>query len=69
MQIKSLAQGENILMLGFEPSTSVSQIDILTTRPICSSALLKLLSELLYGDDFVLMSETIEGLMNKFIKL
>ena len=32
-------------------------------------ALLKLLSELLYGYDFVLMSETIEGLMNKFIKL
>ena len=36
MRIKSLAQGENILMLGFEPSTSVSKIDILTTRPICS---------------------------------
>ena len=36
MRIKSLAQGENILMLGFDSSTSVSKIDILTTRPICS---------------------------------
>ena len=26
------------------------------------------LSELLYADDLVLMSETIEGLMNKFFK-
>ena len=34
MRIKSLAQGENILMLGFEPSTFVSKIDILTTTPI-----------------------------------
>ena len=34
MQIKSLAQGENILMLGIEPSTFVSKIDILTTTPI-----------------------------------
>ena len=33
-RIKSLAQGENILMLGIEPSTFVSQIDILTTTPI-----------------------------------
>ena len=24
--------------------------------------------ELLYADDFILMSETIEGLMNKFVK-
>ena len=31
MRIKTLAQGENILMLGFEPSTFVSKIDILTT--------------------------------------
>ena len=37
MRIKSLAQGENILMLGFEPSTSVSKIDILTSRQICSN--------------------------------
>ena len=37
MRIKYLAQGEDILMLGFEPSTSVSKIDILTTRPICSN--------------------------------
>ena len=37
MRIKSLAQGKNILMLGFEPSTSVSKSNILTTRPICSN--------------------------------
>ena len=34
MRIKSLAQGENILMLRFEPATFVSKIDILTTTPI-----------------------------------
>ena len=34
MRIKSLAQGENILMLGIEPSTFVSKVDILTTTPI-----------------------------------
>ena len=34
MRIKSLAQGENILMLRIEPSTFVSKIDILTTTPI-----------------------------------
>ena len=34
MRIKSLAQGEKILMLGIEPSTFVSKIDILTTTPI-----------------------------------
>ena len=34
MRIKSLAQGENILMLGIEPSTFVSKIDILTATPI-----------------------------------
>ena len=34
MQIKSLAQGENILMLGIVPSIFVSKIDILTTTPI-----------------------------------
>ena len=34
MRIKSLAQGENILMLRFEPATIVSKIDILTTTPI-----------------------------------
>ena len=28
----------------------------------------RVLSELLYADDLVLMSETIEGLVNKFIK-
>ena len=33
MRIKSLAQGENILMLGIEPSTFVSKVDILTTTP------------------------------------
>ena len=37
MRIKSLAQGENILMLGIEPSTFVSKIDILTTTPIVHS--------------------------------
>ena len=34
MRIKSLAQGENILMQRFEPATFVSKIDILTTTPI-----------------------------------
>ena len=34
MRIKSLAQGENILILRFEPATFVSKIDILTTTPI-----------------------------------
>ena len=34
MRIKSLAQGEKILMLRFEPATFVSKIDILTTTPI-----------------------------------
>ena len=34
MRIKSLAQGENILILRIEPSTFVSKIDILTTTPI-----------------------------------
>ena len=34
MRIKSLAQGENISMLGIEPSTFVSKIDIQTTTPI-----------------------------------
>ena len=37
MRIKCLAQGKNILLSGFEPSTSVFKIDILTNRPICSS--------------------------------
>ena len=36
MRIKCLAQGNNILLPGFEPSTSVSQTDILAIRPICS---------------------------------
>ena len=43
MRIKSLAQGENISMLRFEPATFVSKIDILTTTPIvhnCSPSLL-----------------------------
>ena len=35
MRIKCLAQGNNILLLGFEPSTSVSKTDILANRPIC----------------------------------
>ena len=35
MRIKCLAQGNNILLPGFEPSTSVSKTDILTNRPIC----------------------------------
>ena len=38
MRIKSLAQGENILMLRFEPATFVSKIDILTTTPIVQIA-------------------------------
>ena len=36
MRIKCLAQGHNILLPGFEPSTSVSKTDILANRPICS---------------------------------
>ena len=36
MQIKCLAQGNNKLLPGFEPSTSVSKTDILANRPICS---------------------------------
>ena len=36
MWIKCLAQGNNILLPRFEPSTSVSKIDILANRPICS---------------------------------
>ena len=32
MRIKCLAQGNNILLPGFEPSTSVSKTDILTNR-------------------------------------
>ena len=38
MRIKSLAQGENILMLRFEPATFVSKIVILTTTPIVHNA-------------------------------
>ena len=34
MRIKSLAEGENILMLGIEPSTFESKVDILNTTPI-----------------------------------
>ena len=40
MRIKSLAQGENILMLRFEPATFASKIDILTTTPIVHFTLL-----------------------------
>ena len=36
MRIKCLAQGNNILLPGFQPSTSVSKTDILANRPICS---------------------------------
>ena len=39
MRIKSLAQGENIFMLGIEPSTFVSKVDILTTTPIVHKSL------------------------------
>ena len=39
MRIKCLAQRNNILLPGFEPSTSVSKTDILTNRPICSISL------------------------------
>ena len=40
MRIKSLAHGENILMLGIEPSTFASKIDILTTTPIVHNIML-----------------------------
>ena len=36
MRIKCLAQGNNILLPGLEPSNSVSNIDILANRPIFS---------------------------------
>ena len=36
MRIKCLAQGNNIMLPGFEPSTSVSKTDILANPPICS---------------------------------
>ena len=42
MRIKYLAQGENILMLGIEPSTFVSKIDILTTTPIVQKILFRI---------------------------
>ena len=45
MRIKSLAQGENILMLRFEPTTFVSQIDILTTTPIVHTKNISFLCE------------------------
>ena len=35
MRIKCLAQGNNILLPGFKPSTSVSETNILANRPIC----------------------------------
>ena len=74
MRIKSLAQGNNILMLEFEPSTSASKIDILTTRPICTMVVidvlikmagLSVLGEMSYVVDFVLMSE-VTGILDKF---
>ena len=40
MRIKSLAQGNNILLPGFEPSSSVSKTDILANRPMCSNKIL-----------------------------
>ena len=36
--------------------------------PCCTLSLLGVLSELLYADDLVLMSEIIDGLRNKFLK-
>ena len=41
MRIKSLAQGENILMLRIDPSTFVSKVDILTTTPIVQNFILQ----------------------------
>ena len=46
MRIKCLAQGNNILLPGFEPSASVSKTDILTNRPICLVA--KLILSIMY---------------------
>ena len=37
VQICCLAQGNNILLPGFKSFTSVSKIDILANRPICSN--------------------------------
>ena len=39
MQIKYLAQGNNILLPGFKLSTSVFKTDILPNRPICQICL------------------------------
>ena len=54
MRIKSLAQGENILMLGIEPSTFVSKIDILTATPIVHEAVNDLFLSLNKGNISVL---------------
>ena len=48
MRIKCLAQGNNILLPGFEPSTPVSNTDILTNRPICSYTEIYLYTEIYY---------------------
>ena len=47
MQVKSLAQGENILMLRFKPATFVSKIDILTTTPIVHNTLYRTIFQVL----------------------
>ena len=44
MRIKSLAQGENILMLGFEPSTSVSFLFLMSIQDENIYSLLHLVS-------------------------
>ena len=55
MRIKCLAQGNNILLPGFEPSTSASQTDILANRPICSKSAI---CDLVYFDDNIKLSAT-----------
>ena len=46
MRIKCLAQGNNILLPGFEPSTSVSKTDILANRPIFSRLCMNFCSQM-----------------------
>ena len=52
--MKCLAQGNNILLPGFEPSTSVSKTDILANRPICSNVALYTYSPDCFSYEFII---------------
>ena len=58
MRKKCLAQGNNILLPGFEPSTSVTKTDILANRPICSKKEMFLLRKLCQFDYYHYCSES-----------